>query len=73
MQTTKISDEGRGTVLVWEPVTICGLCSAGDYIVGHIRDNAGYYQHRVHLYRVHTAQCGEYVTVRGKRVYIRGF
>ena len=69
----KISEEGRGTILTYEHVKLCGLNSAGEYIVGHITDSAGYYQNAVHLYKTHTNSNGDlYVMVRGKRVYITG-
>lgn len=64
---TLINTTGRGTMLVWSRVQ-----HAGNYIVGHIKDNAGYYG-RPQVYRVTiNAHGGEYVTVRGDRVYITG-
>lgn len=62
---TKISDDGRGTYLVWARVQ-----HAGNYIVGHIRDSAGLYC-APKLYHVTiTKHGGEYVMIDGKRVYI---
>lgn len=67
-----IGEEGRGTILTWERVTVGNPGNAG-YIVGHIRDNAGYYAHAPKLLKVHwDKQCNDFVMIDGHRHYITG-
>lgn len=66
MPALKISDEGRGTILIYEYVK----SSPGCYVVGNVHNNAGYYQIKPMVYQVHVNAHGEeYILNGGKRVY----
>ena len=73
MPTIKLSNNGRGTLLTWERVTVGNSGNAG-YIVGHIRDNAGYYASAPILLKVHWSKNNayDYVVIDGHRHYITG-
>ena len=66
MSALKISDEGRGTILTYEHVK----STPGCYIVGNIRDNAGYYQIKPVVYHIRINAHGEeYIRINGRRIY----
>lgn len=63
---TKISDADRGTYFIWD-----GAPAGSGYISGYVWNERGYSGKR-RLYQTRATQRGTYVTVQGKRVYIRG-
>jgi hypothetical protein len=63
---TKISNDGRGTFLIWSRVQHADIT----WIVGHITDNAGRYtKPKLYHSKITTRGC-EYIIIDGRRVHI---